>query len=90
MRLVLYRRRGCAACDRALEALRSIAAVNGLAWQARSVEGAAELEARYGARVPVVVLERGAETVELAALQVNAAALARRLRAALSGAPHPD
>ena len=52
-------------------------------WQEREVDGDNELEARYGARVPVIVLEGDREPVELAATHVNAGALARDLRAAL-------
>ena len=84
-RLVLYRRAECSACDRATDALRSIASVVGVGWQEREVDGDNELEARYGARVPVIVLEGEGEVepVELAATHVNAGALARDLRAAL-------
>ena len=84
-RLVLYRRAECSACDRATDALRSIASVVGVRWQEREVDGDIELEARYGARVPVIVLqgEGEVEPVELAATRVNAGALARDLRAAL-------
>ena len=82
-RLVLYRRAECSACDRATDALRSIASVVGVGWQEREVDGDTELQARYGARVPVIVLEGDREPVELAATHVNAGALARDVRAAL-------
>ncbi len=86
VRLVLYRRAECSACDRATDALRSIASVVGVGWQEREVDGDTELQARYGARVPVIVLEGDREPVELAVTHVNAGALARDLRAALSRA----
>ena len=85
-RLVLYRRAECSACDRATDALRSIASVVGVRWEEREVDGDTELQARYGARVPVIVLEGDHEPVELAATHVNAGALARDVRAALSRA----
>ena len=85
-RLVLYRRAECSACDRATDALRSIASVVGVRWEEREVDGDTELQTRYGARVPVIVLEGDREPVELAATQVNAGALARDVRAALSRA----
>ncbi len=85
-RLVLYRRAECSACDRATDALRSIASVVRVEWRECEVDGDTELQARYGARVPVIVLEGDREPVELAATHVNAGALARDLRAALSRA----
>lgn len=81
---MLYRRRECAACDRAAEALASISSTAGLEWLERSVDGDAALEADYGQRVPVIVLDRGGETLELAAERIGPAALARRLRAVLN------
>ena len=55
-----------------------------MTWQEREVDGDTELQTRYGARVPVIVLEGDGEPVELAATHVNAGALARDVRAALS------
>ncbi len=88
-RILLYRRAECHACDRAAEAIRSIAAALNLPWQTRCIDGDEDLEARHGRRIPVVSLQRGDQELELAAEQVNAAALARRLRAALT-TPRPD
>ena len=88
-RILLYRRAECHACDRAAEAVRSIAAALDLPWQTRCIDGDQDLEARHGRRIPVVALLREDEELELAAEQVNAAALARRLRAALT-TPRPD
>ena len=89
-KIVLYRRSDCAACDRAVEAVTSIASVSGLAWLERSVDGDERLEQRYGSRVPVIVLEQHGAAIELAATHVNPAALARDLRAALSPEPRSD
>ena len=80
--IILYRRADCSACDRAAEAVRSIAAALNLPWAEREVDD------ENAARVPIVALRRGGEETELAAERVNPAALARDLRAALS-APRP-
>lgn len=81
--IILYRRADCSACDRAAEAVRSIAAALNLPWTERDIDDG------DAAPVPVVALRRGGEEIELAAERVNPAALARDLRAALSD-PHPD
>ena len=88
-RVILYRRAECAACDRARDTVRSIAAALELAWSECGVESDPALEQRYAARVPVVALRLNADELELAAEQIDAGALARRLRAALSD-PQPD
>ena len=88
-RIILYRRAECAACDRARETVRSIAAALELAWSECGVESDPALEQRYAARVPVVALRSGAGEIELAAERIDPAALARRLRDALSD-PQPD
>ena len=88
-RIVLYRRAECAACDRALETVRSIAAALDLPWSECGVEGDPALEQRYAARVPVVALRLNAEEIELAAERIDAVALARLIRDALSD-PQPD
>ena len=80
--IILYRRADCSACDRAAEAVRSIAAALNLPWAERNVDDA------DAARVPIVALQYSGEETELAAERVNPAALARDLRAALS-APRP-
>ena len=85
--IILYRRADCSACDRAAEAVRSIAAALNLPWAEREVDDT------DAARVPIVALRRGGEEIELAAEQVNPAALARALRAALNApglAPQAD
>ena len=76
--IILYRRADCSACDRAAEAIRSIAAALNLPWAERDVDDA------DAARVPIVALQYSGEETELAAERVNPAALARDLRAALS------
>ena len=83
-RVILYRRAECAACDRARETVRSIAAALELAWSECGVESDPALAQRHAARVPVVALRLDAEEIELAAERIDAGALARRLRAALS------
>ena len=83
-RIILYRRAECAACDRARETVRSIAAALDLAWSECGVESDPALEQRYAARVPVVALRLNAEEIELAAERIDPAALARRIRDALS------
>ena len=88
-RVILYRRAECAACDRARDTVRSIAAALDLPWSECGVESDPVLEQRYAARVPVVALRLNAEEIELAAERIDAGALARRLRAALSD-PQPD
>ena len=82
--IILYRRAECSACDRAVETVRSIAAALDIAWSECGVESDPVLERRYAARVPVVALQSGAGELELAAERIDAGALARRLRAALS------
>ncbi|MBP6798085.1 MAG: glutaredoxin family protein [Luteimonas sp.] len=60
MPLILYQRDDCCLCDRALEVL---AAARTPAFDSVFVDGDAALEARYGARVPV--LRDGASGAEL-------------------------
>ena len=88
-RIILYRRAECAACDRARETVRSIAAALDLAWSECGVESDPILEQRYAARVPVIALRSGAGELELAGERIDPAALARSIRAALSD-PQPD
>ena len=83
-RVILYRRAECAACDRAVETVRSIAAALDIAWSECGVESDPALEQRHAARVPVVALRLNADEIELAAERIDPGALARRLRAALS------
>ncbi|GIH12305.1 glutaredoxin family protein [Rugosimonospora africana] len=56
-RLTLITRPGCHLCDVAKEALERIAADTGEQWQEINVESEVELEAEYGDRVPVVLLD---------------------------------
>ncbi|MBS7456385.1 glutaredoxin family protein [Coralloluteibacterium stylophorae] len=51
MALILYQRDDCPLCDRALDVL---AAARAPEFETVWIDGEAELEARYGARVPVL------------------------------------
>ncbi len=56
-RLTLLTREGCHLCAVAAETLRRIAAEAGLAADERDVDADLELQAEYGDRVPVVLLD---------------------------------
>lgn len=56
-RLTLITRPGCHLCDVAKEAMDRIAADTGEAWQEVDVESDVALEAEYGDRVPVIMLD---------------------------------
>ena len=56
-RLVLLTRPGCHLCDVAKEAMARVAAASGEAWEQRDVEADPELEAEYGDRLPVILLD---------------------------------
>jgi glutaredoxin len=56
-RLTLITRPGCHLCEVAKEALDRITADTGEAWTEVDVESAGELEAEYGDRVPVILLD---------------------------------
>lgn len=56
-RLTLVTRPGCHLCDVAREALARVVAVTGDRWVEVDVTGELELEAEYGDRVPVVLLD---------------------------------
>lgn len=56
-RLTLITRPGCHLCDVAKEAMDRIAADTGEQWQEINVESERELEAEYGDRVPVILLD---------------------------------
>ena len=58
--VVLYARRGCAPCDRALDALRRLRREADFALRVVDVDGDPALAARYGEAVPVVAVA-GAE-----------------------------
>jgi glutaredoxin len=53
----LITRPGCHLCDVAKEAMDRIAADTGEAWREVDVESDAALEAEYGDRVPVIMLD---------------------------------
>jgi glutaredoxin len=53
----LITRPGCHLCDVAKEAMDRIAADTGEAWQEVDVESDVALEAEYGDRVPVIMLD---------------------------------
>ena len=57
MRLLLYTRPGCHLCDVAKEALDRISARTGEPWAEVDISGDPELEAEYGIRIPVVLLD---------------------------------
>ena len=56
-RLVLYTRAGCHLCDVAKEAIARVAATAGVTWREVDIGGDRELEAEYGDRIPVVLLD---------------------------------
>ncbi len=56
-RLTLITRPGCHLCDVAKQAMDRIAADTGEQWQEINVESERELEAEYGDRVPVILLD---------------------------------
>ncbi len=56
-RLTLLTREGCHLCAVAAETLQRIAAEAGLVAQERDVDADPELQAEYGDRVPVVLLD---------------------------------
>lgn len=56
-RLTLITRPGCHLCDVAKEAMDRVAADTGEQWQEINVESERELEAEYGDRVPVILLD---------------------------------
>ncbi len=56
-RLTLITRAGCHLCDVAKEALARVAAQTGEGWTEVDLTGDRELEAEYGDRVPVVLLD---------------------------------
>jgi glutaredoxin len=56
-RLVLLTRPGCHLCDVAKEAMARVAAASGETWEQRDVEADPELEAEYGDRLPVILLD---------------------------------
>jgi glutaredoxin len=53
----LITRPGCHLCDVAKQAMDRIAADTGEQWQEINVESERELEAEYGDRVPVILLD---------------------------------
>lgn len=56
-RLTLITRSGCHLCDVAKEAMDRVTAVTGDRWVEIDLASAPELEAEYGDRVPVVLLD---------------------------------
>lgn len=56
-RLTLVTRPGCHLCDVAKEALDRVVAITGDRWVELDVTSSLELEAEYGDRVPVVLLD---------------------------------
>jgi len=56
-RVVVYTRVGCPACATAEHAVERICGELGESWTTVDVDGAAELRAEYGDRVPVIVVD---------------------------------
>jgi hypothetical protein len=56
-RLTLITRTGCHLCEVAEAAMDEVTAATGEAWQAVDVDADPELQAEYGDRVPVVLLD---------------------------------
>jgi len=56
-RLTLMTRSGCHLCDTAREALARVAAASGETWTEVDIAGDEDLEAEYGIRIPVVLLD---------------------------------
>ncbi len=78
---ILYTRPGCRLCEELAQSLAPLAELYGLAVREVDVENDPQLSARYGERVPVLVVE-GREVV---AGKVGAAELETELREALGG-----
>ena len=55
--ITLYGKRVCPLCDEGYETVRSLAERHGLEVEKVDIEGDAELEVRYGQRIPVAVLD---------------------------------
>jgi glutaredoxin len=56
-RLALFTRPGCHLCDVAKDAMARVTRESGEAWREVDISGDAELEAEYGDRIPVVLLD---------------------------------
>jgi hypothetical protein len=56
-RLVLITRVGCHLCDVAKEAMDRVTGITGEGWRELDVDADPELQAEYGERVPVVLLD---------------------------------
>ena len=82
-RVVLYTREECSHCDEALKLLRSLSAAHGFRWDSVDVDSDPALAARFGDRVPVVLVGCEAGEVELAVAGMDAASATTALRAAL-------
>ncbi|MSQ41707.1 MAG: glutaredoxin family protein [Dehalococcoidia bacterium] len=78
--VTLYWRPGCHLCEQAGEALRALRPALAFELREVNVEGDAELERRFGERVPVVAVEGR----ELAVAPLDLAALRRALAAAVA------
>ncbi|MFN7973130.1 MAG: glutaredoxin family protein [Acidobacteriota bacterium] len=86
-RLLLYGRPGCHLCHDLLEIAAPIAKRLSLGLAEVDVSGHDDLEARYGADVPVLVLDRGEEIVEIARHRASDRELASRLSKACKEIP---
>ncbi|MDT5036278.1 MAG: hypothetical protein QOE03_1463 [Micromonosporaceae bacterium] len=56
-RLALLTRPGCHLCDVAKDAMARVERESGQAWREVDISGDPELEAEYGDRIPVVILD---------------------------------
>ncbi len=75
MKLTLMTRRDCGLCDDMADVVRALAAEESLVLEIRDVDADADLCARYGSEVPVLLIE-GRKAFKY---RVTAAALRRRV-----------
>jgi len=75
--LVLYGAHGCHLCEVAERVLEGLAARHGLSWRKQAIDGDPELETRFRAEIPVLML--GEE--KLAKYRIEPDELLRKLRA---------
>jgi hypothetical protein len=82
MRLTLLTRAYCHLCDEMRDALAPIAGAAGCEVVEIDVDGAPELDARYGDLVPVLLMGRPADGEEICHYRLDAARLGEALRQA--------
>ncbi len=85
--ITLYTRIGCHLCDDAKKPVaRAVAATSGATLRVVDITGHADLEARYGQRIPVVAIPTDGEERVLAEGKISDLRL-RRALSALGGEP---